>query len=136
MSPSPTVYYTPTTKTTLTALKKQLALETITKVSSSGFELHKVYTDGSLQPDGSAGCGVFSSDMDPPQGGWVGRRLPDSSSSTHCELHGILDAVRLIHQKNVNAMVISDSKSALQALSSPKPSVKVVQDILTFLSLI
>ncbi|KAG0714096.1 Dynein heavy chain [Chionoecetes opilio] len=39
---------------------KQLALETKASVSSSCPTLNHVYTDGSLQPDGTAGCAVFS----------------------------------------------------------------------------
>lgn len=116
MIPSPTIHYTPTTKTTLTALKKQLALETISNVSSSGLELQKAYTDGSLQPDRSVRW-VFS--PDPPQGGWVRKRLPDSSRCTYCELHGILHTIRLIYRKNVITMVINDSKPALRLCHPP-----------------
>jgi len=69
--------------------------------------------------------------MQPPVGNeWLGRRLPDSSSSTFCELNGLLDAVTLIVQRKVNGVIICDSKSALLALSSPRPvCARVVQEI-------
>lgn len=80
---------------------------------------HQIYVDGSLQGDGSEACAVYSPTMEPPRGDeWVGRRLPNSSSSTHCELQGLLDAVTLLNHMLVNGIVVCDSQSALQALSS------------------
>ncbi|XP_050709726.1 uncharacterized protein LOC126994457 [Eriocheir sinensis] len=67
---------------TQTASQLQLALEHIATVTSSITAPHCLYTDGSLQPDGVAGCAVFSPDLEPPPGGWVGRRLRDHSRST------------------------------------------------------
>ncbi|KAG0714003.1 hypothetical protein GWK47_014959 [Chionoecetes opilio] len=136
MIPTITVHYTPTSKSALPALQRQLALETKASISSSRPTLNHVYTDGSLQPDGTAGCAVFSPDVDPPPDGWVGRRLPVSASSTFCELYGILDAVSLLSQRGLNGLVICDSQSALQALSSPKPTCHLVSRILSFLSLV
>ena len=86
--------------------------------------------------DGRAGSAVFSLDTDPPPGGWVGRRLPNSSSSTYCELYGVLDAVSLLCQRGISGAVICDSQSALQALSSSHPAYRsVVHRILCFLAL-
>ena len=134
---SPEVCYTPTSKAALPVLQRQLALETIAALSSSVPEAHHVYTDGSVQADDRAGSAVFSPDTDPPPGGWVGRRLPDSSSSTFCELYGILDAVSLLSQRGLSGVVICDSKSALLALSSAKPTCRqVVLRILSFLALL
>ncbi|KAK7084013.1 hypothetical protein SK128_028444 [Halocaridina rubra] len=56
-----------------------------------------------------------------PADSWIGRRLPTSSSSTYCELNAILDAVTLLVRRRVNGVIICDSQSALQALSSPRP---------------
>ncbi|KAK7080272.1 hypothetical protein SK128_017770 [Halocaridina rubra] len=39
-----------------------------------------------LQLDVTAGSAIFSSDTEPQEWGWVGRRLPDSSTFTLCEL--------------------------------------------------
>ncbi|XP_076069782.1 uncharacterized protein LOC143041660 [Oratosquilla oratoria] len=120
-TPMPTVTYTPTTKSDLPQLQKQLALETIAGLSSSLNAAHHLFTDGSLQEDGSAGCAVYSPSIEPPLGGWAGRRLPNSSSSTYCELHGLLDAVTLLTRTGENGLIICDSQSALRALSSTKP---------------
>lgn len=55
----------------------------------------------------------------------------------HCELHAILDAISLVSQRGVNAVIICDSKPALQSLSATHPThVLVVQRILSFLSLL
>ena len=137
MQPNPEICYTPTSKADLPVMQRQLALEAIAAVSSSVPEAHHLYTDGSVQADGRAGSAVFSPDTDPPPGGWVGRRLPVSSSSTFCELYGILDAVSLLSQRGLSGVVICDSKSALQALTSAKPKCRhVVHRILSFLALI
>ena len=130
--PLPAVTFTPTSKDVHPILKKQLALETITGVSSSIPDAHHIYVDGSVQADGSAACAMYSPTMEPPvEDGWIGRRLPNSSSSTFCELHGILDAVTLLVRRRVNGVVVCDSQSALHSLSSPRPSCsRVVKDIL------
>ncbi len=63
--------------------------------------------------------------------GWIDRRLPDFSSSTYCELNGLLDAVTLLTERRLNGVIICDSKSALLALFSSRPTYDhVVQDIL------
>ena len=65
------------------------------------------------------------------------RRLRDHSSSTLCELYAILDAVSLTCQKGVNAVIICDSKPALQSLSSIQPTHStVVQRILSCMALL
>ena len=120
--PVPAVSYTPASKSDLPHLQKQIALATIAELSSSLHEAHHLYTDGSLQADSSAGCAVFSPSMEPPQGGWVGRRLPNSSSSTYCELHGLLDAVTLLTQTRATGLIMCDSQPAIRALSSPSPA--------------
>ncbi|XP_068207780.1 uncharacterized protein, partial [Palaemon carinicauda] len=121
-TPVPEISYTPVSKTDLPQLQQQRALETIDRLSSSLSVAHHLYTDGSLQQDGSAGCAVFSPTLEPPPEGWTGRRLPKSSSSTYCELHGLLDAVILITRTRNNGLIICDSQPALQALSSHKPA--------------
>ncbi|KAG0721565.1 Gag-Pol polyprotein [Chionoecetes opilio] len=96
--------------------------EHIAVVSSSVPAAPHLYVDGSLQPDGSAGCAVYSLDVAPPEEGWVGRRLPNLSNSTYCELQGLLLAVSLLCQRRLNGVVMFDSQSALQAISSPQPT--------------
>ncbi|XP_037796499.1 uncharacterized protein LOC119591826 [Penaeus monodon] len=59
--------------------------------------------------------------MEPPNEGWTGSRLRDWSSSTSCELYGLLDAVSLLLRTLSNGQVIRDSQSVLRALSSTKP---------------
>ncbi|XP_068246218.1 uncharacterized protein [Palaemon carinicauda] len=116
------ISYTPVSKTDLPQLQQQRALETIDRLCSSLSVVHHLYTDGSLQQDRSAGCAVFSPLLEPPPEGWTGHRLPKSSSSKYCELHGLLDAVILITRTRNNGFIICDSQSALQALSSHKPA--------------
>ncbi|XP_050738498.1 uncharacterized protein LOC127009443 [Eriocheir sinensis] len=82
MLPTPEVSLTPTSKSDPPPLQLQLALEHVATVTSSIAAPRRLYTDGSLQSDGAAGCAVFSPDLEPPPGGWVGRRLHDHSSST------------------------------------------------------
>ncbi|XP_045119171.1 uncharacterized protein LOC123509096 [Portunus trituberculatus] len=106
--------------------------KTITSVSASVPTAHHLYVDGSLQADGTAACAVFSSTVEPPRGdGWVGRRLPNASSSIYCELNGLLDAVTILTERGLDGVIVCDSKSALHALSSPRPAYDhVVRDIL------
>ncbi|KAK7072821.1 hypothetical protein SK128_003463 [Halocaridina rubra] len=105
--PLPAVTYTQTSKDVYPPLQRQLALETITDVSTSAPAAHHVYVDGSVQADGRAACAVFSPTMEPPvlADSWIGRRLPTSSSSTYCELNAILDAVTLLVRRRVNGAV-------------------------------
>ncbi len=134
--PTPEVSLTPTSKSDLPPLQLQSALEHVATVTSSITAPHRLCTDGSLQSDGAAGCAVFSPDLEPPPGGWTGRRLHDHYSSTLRELYAILDAVSLVCQRGVNAVNICDSKPALQSLSAVHPThPQVVQQILSFLSL-
>ncbi|XP_045133773.1 uncharacterized protein LOC123517580 [Portunus trituberculatus] len=94
-----------------------------------------IYADGSVQSNGQAGFAVFT-DMDALLGGWVGRRLPDSSSSTYCELCGILDAARFLCRRGLSAVIICDSQSALGALSSGTPQFPaLVNSVLSLLTL-
>ena len=129
--PQPQVTFTPTSKTDPPPLQKQLALGHISTVSSSVTAALHLYVDGSVQPDGSAGCAMYSPDVEPPEGGWVGCRLPNSSSSTYCELRGLLLAVTFLSERQLHGVILCDSQSALQAISSPRPTHRCqVQQIL------
>lgn len=130
--PHPIVSFTPTCKADHPILQKQLALETIASESASDPEAHHIYVDGSVQADMSAACAMFSKTINPPEdNGWVGRRLPNSSSSTYCELNGILDAVTLLNDRKLNGLIICDSKTALHAIAAPRSAYEsVVQNIL------
>ncbi|XP_068245269.1 uncharacterized protein [Palaemon carinicauda] len=121
-TPVPAISYTPVSKTDLPQLQQQRALETIDSLSSSLSVAHHLYKDSSLQQDGRAGCAVFSPLLEPPPEGRTGRRLPKSSSSTYCELHGLLDAVILITRTRNNGLIIYNSQPVLQSLSSYKPA--------------
>ncbi len=76
------VSYTPTSKSHLPSLQLQMALQHAETVASSVTSPFRIYRHGSFQPDGAAGGAIFSPDMEPPDRGWVGRRLHDHSSST------------------------------------------------------
>ena len=97
---------------------------------------HRLYLDGFLQDDRSAACAVYSSTVRPPgEGGWAGRKLPNSSSSTCCELHGFLDTVTLLTERRLNGVVVCYSQSALHSLSSPRSACdRVVRNILSQLT--
>ena len=89
-----------------------------------------------MQADGRAGCAVFSPNTEPPEEGWVGRRLPAHSSSTFSELHGVLDAVSLLCQRSLNGVVICDSQATLHTLTSASRVCRhLVNRILTDLTL-
>ncbi|XP_045125311.1 uncharacterized protein LOC123512789 [Portunus trituberculatus] len=136
LMPVPEVHFTPTSTAAHPALQRQLTLETISTVSSSFPVPCLLYSDGSLQSDGRAGCAVFSEDMDAPPEGWVGRRLLAYSSSTFCELSRLFDAVSLMCQHGLSGVVVCDSQSALQALSSTRSTLSiVVTRILSYLAL-
>ncbi|MPC18494.1 hypothetical protein E2C01_011379 [Portunus trituberculatus] len=102
----PAVSFIPTSKSDPPYLQLQLALEHVATVTSSIPAPYRLYSDGSLQSDSAAGSAVFSPNLEPPQGYWVGQRLRDHSSSTLCELHAILDAVSFICQRGVNAAIV------------------------------
>ncbi|MPC95374.1 hypothetical protein E2C01_090581 [Portunus trituberculatus] len=129
--PLPAVLFTETSKEEIPVLQKQRALETIAAVTSSIPTPHRIFTDGSLQPDGRSGSAAFSPDLDPAGGC---RRLPDGSSSTYWELQGVLDAVELLCQRRVNGLVICDSQSALQAITSLRPSFTTARRIISLLA--
>ena len=134
-TPVPSVTYTPTSRAAPPQLQRQSALHTIADLSARLRVPHHLYTDGSLQADGGAGCAVFSPSLEAPEGGWVGRRLPDSSSSTYCELRGLLDAVTLLLRAGTSGLVVCDCQPAIQALSSPGPVYQhVVHQILSRLA--
>ena len=137
LQPTPVVSFNPTSKSDFPPLQKQLALESIETVMSSIPAPHRVYTDGSLQVDGAADSAVFSPDLEPPGNGWVGHRISDRSSSTLYELYAILDAVSLIWQRGVNAIIICDSKPALLSLSCVgSTNFIIVQMIVSYLALL
>ncbi|KAK3889118.1 hypothetical protein Pcinc_006860 [Petrolisthes cinctipes] len=76
MLPTPDVSFTPTSKSELPSLQRQLALEHIETVTSSITDPYCLYTDGSLQADLTAGCAIFSPDMESPPGGWTCPSFP------------------------------------------------------------
>ena len=77
----------------------------------------KIYTDGSKDNMGRVGSGVFISDLD------VGLtfRLPNCLSVYTSELVAIREGLRFIRDNNIqNAIILSDSLSALQSLETGK----------------
>lgn len=99
---------------------KQLALVGIARVPASVPSADRFYVDGLFRQTGARRV-PCSPPLEPPGGtGWVGRRFPNSSSSTYCELHGLLNAVALLTQRRLNGDVICESQSALHALTSKR----------------
>lgn len=88
-----------------------------------------------LQVDGAAACAIFSPDLETPSGDCVGHRLCNYSSYTLCELYAIGDAINLVYQQGVYAVIMCDSKPALHSFSSVLPTHSTaVQQILAFLA--
>ncbi|KAG0714927.1 Gag-Pol polyprotein [Chionoecetes opilio] len=119
---STSVSFTPPSKAAPPLLQKQLALEHISAVSSSVPAAPHLYVDGSLQPDGSAGALSTHSTGPHRREAGLAADYPTCPSSTHCELQGLLLAVSLLCQRRLNGVVMCDSQSALQAISSPQPT--------------
>ncbi|KAG0701795.1 hypothetical protein GWK47_002886 [Chionoecetes opilio] len=90
---SPQVSFTPTSKAAPPLLQKQLALEHIAAVSSSSLPLPISTSTAPCSQMGARGALVYSLDVAPPEEAGFGRRLPNLSSSTYCELQGLLLAV-------------------------------------------
>ncbi|MPC18747.1 hypothetical protein E2C01_011641 [Portunus trituberculatus] len=116
MLPIPRVYCTPTSK----IASHHSAEATGTGDDNISPGVSSPYTDGSLLSDGKAGSAVFSLDTDLPPGGWVSRKLPNSSSSTFCELYGVLDAVSLFCQRGLSGarLFINQSTYHLSAIKA------------------
>ncbi|KAG0719743.1 hypothetical protein GWK47_049880 [Chionoecetes opilio] len=116
------VSFTPTSKAAPTLLQKQLALEHIAAVSSSVPAAPHLYVDGSLQPDGSAGCACLLT-----RRGATGGRLGWPQTTQLVQLYllrvtGTLAGCQSPCQRRLNGVVMCDSQSALQAISSPQPT--------------
>jgi ribonuclease HI len=91
-----------------------------------GSMLH-IYTDGSVDVDkGAVGCGIYI-----PQFKYVkGYRLPAGISIFSAELIALLMATEWIQDvKPLDTCILSDSMSALQAISVFNPSNKIVWEI-------
>ncbi|KAK7068321.1 hypothetical protein SK128_014642, partial [Halocaridina rubra] len=99
--PTPSVFFSPTSK-------------------EDHHPKNNILTFRYLQLDGTAGCAIFSSDMEPLEGDWVGRRLPDHSSSTLCELYGVKDAVSFLYQSELDGVVTCDAHASFLVLMSFK----------------
>ncbi|KAK7081506.1 hypothetical protein SK128_020362 [Halocaridina rubra] len=95
-----------------------------------GDPLLKLINLSPTQAVGSADCAIFLPSIEPLPGGWVGRHLPNSSSSTSRELHGLLDAISLLLRTRSNCLVILDLQSALCALSPQARNPNLVSRIL------
>ncbi|KAG7167881.1 putative RNase H-containing protein 2 [Homarus americanus] len=107
-------------------VQQQTSLQKITDVTTVIPEDSViVYTDGSLQDTGTAGCAyVAYSGMTCVAEAM--HRLPDWASTTRCELQGILRATNYVLDEERSGLVISDSRSGLESITSPRP---VCQDL-------
>ena len=93
------------------SILKQEAYARISRLRSASSRLY--YTDGSAESDGKAGAAFVTT------GVTVSHRLPDQSSAFQAELVAILYALQHASTSPVaNVHVLSDSISALQAISS------------------
>ncbi|XP_048004470.1 uncharacterized protein LOC125240570 isoform X2 [Leguminivora glycinivorella] len=84
----------------------------------------RIFTDGSKTKEGT-GCGVFSEDLNIH----ISKPLGEHSTVFQAECVGIIEACNAIKRRQVkhgNIMILSDSKSVLQALDSPKLTSKLI----------
>ena len=82
-----------------------------------------VYTDGSKANDTVAAAAVYGQHV-------LTKRLPDEASVFSAELLAIMLALKLIVKKvRGNAIIFSDSKSSLQALSQSDPDSPIVAGV-------
>jgi kelch-like protein 2/3 len=101
---------------------KQLYLEQCSKYE--GFE--KIFTDGSLKDDRAASAAVSNKNFNQP----MQLRIPDGSSVYSAELKAILLALKRIYQsKRKSFLIVSDSRSALEAISTRKITHPFLVDI-------
>ncbi|XP_068246252.1 uncharacterized protein [Palaemon carinicauda] len=80
-TPVPAISCTTVAKTGLPQLQQQHALETIDRLSSSFSIAHHLYTDASLQQDGSARCAFFYPTLEPPPNVRQSARSPTNHRS-------------------------------------------------------
>ncbi|XP_064468602.1 uncharacterized protein LOC135381131 [Ornithodoros turicata] len=100
----------------------QLTLQHLYSLHSSQME---IYTDGSVASDGSPSAFYI-----PEESYERGFKLVPTLSSTEAEAFAILSALRYISSSTPRAWtILSDSKSALEAVASYSP--KVINDIYT-----
>ena len=115
----------------LTCLKKDCTSETAYKqlyLEQCSFytNYEKIFTDGSLKDDRVAAAAVPEKHLNKP----TQLRLPDFCSIYSAELKAILLALKYIYQsKHSRFLIISDSLSALQAISTRKISHPFLADI-------
>ena len=89
---------------------------------------HRIFTDGSKSEDGKAGAAAVS--MEHPHQPFK-HRLLDNSSIYSAELQAILLALKKVYQsKDTNFLILSDSKSSLEALNSKKMDHPLLVEIL------
>ncbi|XP_047999780.1 uncharacterized protein LOC125236904 [Leguminivora glycinivorella] len=84
----------------------------------------RIFTDGSKTKEGT-GCGVFSEDLNIH----ISKPLGEHSTVFQAECVGIIEACNAIKRRQVkhgNILILSDSKSVLQALDSPKLTSKLI----------
>ena len=84
----------------------------------------RIYTDGSVKEDGRAGAACVA--LGKTSSTIYRARLHDGASSTVAELLAILLALKHILLSSTNTVIISDSMSALQSLSSKTPEYSIL----------
>lgn len=128
---TPWQLFSPQINLSLTAYKKtntspemfkQLYLEQCTKYTN----YEKIFTDGSLRDGSVAAAAVTERKLSKP----FQMRLPNGGSIYTAELQAILLALKHCHQsQNSHFLILSDSLSALQKISSRKITHPLLADI-------
>ena len=93
--------------------------------------MKKIFTDGSLKGEKAAAAAVSITNFNHP----IQLRLPNRSSIYTAELRAILLALKHVYQSNnTHSLIISDSLSALQSISSRKITHPILVEIHNLLS--
>jgi len=121
----------PTVNLTLTSFKKNETSDSIFRQNfleqcSSYTECELIFTDGSLKDDSAAAAAVSGKRLNRQ----LQLRLPNGSSVYSAELRAIILALKLIYQsRNQSFLIVSDSLSALEAISTRKLTHPFLVDI-------
>ena len=121
----------PVINLSMTSLKKDTTPESVYRqrffeqsVNYKHFD--KIFTDGSLKGEKAAAAAVSNTNFNHP----IELHLPNRSSVYIAELRAILLALKHVYQSNsTHSLIISDSFSALQSISSRKITHPILVEI-------
>ena len=115
------IYFTPHNKSQnqLCAQTRASILETLSETAKEfPSPPIQMYCDGSLLQNGRAGAAYIAYDAGVPIRNYS-HRLPNWSSSTHCELSAINSALSYLITEKISGVIVTDSQAALALVRNP-----------------